>query len=82
MTLNPPPPPPPKKLSISALQVERLSGFVQNMDDAQMIDREFRLSVINSTVNVDIRSSKLYDLVEKDLLGPLDMPTAAIAPYR
>mmetsp|Transcript_37117 Transcript_37117/g.94848 ORF Transcript_37117/g.94848 Transcript_37117/m.94848 type:complete len:608 (-) Transcript_37117:139-1962(-) len=63
-------------------EVERLSGFVQNMDDAQMIDREFRLSVINSTVNVDIRSSKLYDLVEKDLLGPLDMPTAAIAPYR
>jgi hypothetical protein len=56
--------------------------MVQNLNDKQMMDRSFRLIVINSSVNVDTRSSKLYDLVEKDLLGPLDMPTAAVSPYR
>lgn len=62
-------------------QVERLSGIVQDLDQ-KSVDKALRFTVINSSVNVETRSAKLYELIENDLLGPLDMPSACIAPYR
>ena len=62
-------------------EVERLSGMVQDLDKKR-VGKELRLTVINSSVNLETRSRKLYDLVDNDLLGPLDMQTACIAPYR
>eukprot|EP00951_Prasinocladus_malaysianus_P048673 scaffold661120_cov55-Prasinocladus_malaysianus.AAC.1 len=54
--------------------------MVQGLDSCS--NNQARLSIINSTVNVESRSAKLYELVENDLLGPLDMPAASIAHYR
>ena len=41
-----------------------------------------RLDVINSTVNIDTRLVKLYELVENDLLGALTLSSHYIAPYK
>jgi len=62
-------------------EVERLSGMVQDLDQ-KTVDKTMRITVINSTVNIEARTIKLYELIENDLLGPLDLQTAAIAPYR
>ena len=41
-----------------------------------------RLDVINSTVNVDKRLEKLYELIENDLLGNLMFSPNYISPYK
>jgi hypothetical protein len=41
-----------------------------------------RLDVINSTVNIDTRLVKLYELVENDLLGALALSSHYISPYK
>lgn len=55
--------------------------MIQNVDK-RSLGKELRFAVINSTVNVEARSVKLYDLIENDLLGPLDLQSRGIAPYR
>ena len=46
------------------------------------VERTVRLDVINSTVNIDKRLVKLYDLIENDLLGCLQYSVNYIAPYK
>lgn len=62
------------------LQVERLSKLtetpVENMDETK------RLEIINSTVNVDKRLVKLFELIETDLLANILHSTQTIAPYK
>ena len=41
-----------------------------------------RLDIINSTVNVDKRLVKLFELIETDLLAKIVHSTQTIAPYK
>ena len=41
-----------------------------------------RLDIINSTVNIDARLVKLYELLENDILASLSGAAAACAPYK
>ena len=41
-----------------------------------------RQDIINSSVNIDKRLTKLYDLLENDLLGSLQIGIHYIAPYK
>ena len=41
-----------------------------------------RLDAINSTVNIDTRLGRLYELLENDLLGALTLGSHYIAPYK
>ncbi len=43
---------------------------------------KLRLEVINNTVNLDKRLSKLYELIENELLGSLTFTPASIASYK
>jgi enamine deaminase RidA (YjgF/YER057c/UK114 family) len=65
------------------MQVERLSGLLgtepQKMEEAE---EQIRSQVINSTVNVDKRLQKLYELIENDLLGRISHQMVYIAPYK
>ena len=45
-------------------------------------EQSLRLDVINSTVNIDMRLARLYDLLENDLLGALTLGAHYIAPYK
>ena len=45
-------------------------------------ENSLRLDVINSTVNIDMRLVRLYELVENDLLGALTLGSHYIAPYK
>lgn len=45
-------------------------------------EQSLRLDVINSTVNIDMRLARLYDLLENDLLGALTLGSHYIAPYK
>ena len=45
-------------------------------------ENSLRLDVINSTVNIDMRLARLYELVENDLLGALTLGSHYIAPYK
>ena len=62
------------------LQVERLSKLTETpVDD---MDETKRLEIINSTVNVDKRLIKLFELIEADLLAKIVHSTQTIAPYK
>ena len=71
-----------------AAQVEQLSRTIQ-MSPSQLVvmksneraHEETRLSAINTTVNIDRRLAKLFELVENDLLGRLQCSANYIAPY-
>lgn len=41
-----------------------------------------RLDIINSTVNIDARLTKLYDLLENEILSRVTGITANCAPYK
>lgn len=45
-------------------------------------EQSLRLDVINSTVNIDMRIARLYDLLENDLLGAFTLGSHYIAPYK
>jgi hypothetical protein len=65
------------------LQVERLSGLIgEKPEKMQEAEDDMRLSVINSTVNIDKRLEKLYELIENDLLGTITEQVVYIAPYK
>lgn len=62
-------------------EVERLSALVEKYDAKE--DPSFdRLGVINSSVSIDQRIIKLYDLVETDLYGNLHTSCTQIAMYQ
>ncbi|KAK9817712.1 hypothetical protein WJX72_001099 [[Myrmecia] bisecta] len=61
-------------------EVERLSGLIETPIDK--MNGDMRLRVINSTVNIDKRIVKMYELVENDLLGKLQFSVNYIAPYK
>ena len=64
-------------------QVERLSMMTELTPDRIMeAEQSLRLDVINSTVNIDMRLARLYDLLENDLLGALTLGSHYIAPYK
>lgn len=63
-------------------QVERLSGMLEMTPERmEKVEDKVRLQVINSTVNIDKRLIKLYELIENDLLGRLQYTVSYIAPY-
>lgn len=65
------------------MQVERLSKLLGT--EAQKIEEageQIRSQVINSTVNVDKRLQKLYELIENDLLGHINDQVVYISPYK
>lgn len=64
----------------SDLQVERLSGMIET--PPERMDDKLRLSAINSTVNIDARLTKLYEVIENDLLGKLQFSANYISPYK
>ena len=69
--------------SARAAQVERLSMMTEMTPDRILAaETALRLDVINSTVNIDTRLVKLYELVENDLLGALTLSSHYIAPYK
>ncbi|KAG1675373.1 hypothetical protein FOA52_012292 [Chlamydomonas sp. UWO 241] len=63
-------------------EVERLAGLVQSCSDSLAIDPEERVNTINSTVNIQERIIRLYDLIENDLYGKLQTCSAQIAIYK
>ena len=48
-------------------QVERLSGLVEKCSESLTIDPQERVKVINSTVNIQERILRFFDLIESDL---------------
>ena len=68
--------------------MEQLSSTIQ-MTPAQLLllksnaraAEDMRLAAINMTVNIDRRLSKLFDLIENDLLGRLQCSANYISPY-
>ncbi len=67
-------------------QVERLSGLIQTplktlCEDGATAEG-VRQDIINSSVNIDKRLTKLYDLIENDILGSLQFGCNYIAPYK
>lgn len=63
------------------LQVERLSGLVERAKELTL-DPQLRLDAINSSVNINSRIVKFFELVENDLYGKLQSSSAQIAVYR
>lgn len=64
------------------LQVERLSGLVEECSESLTIDSDARVRVINSTVSIESRILKFFDMIEVDLYGKLQSCSAQIAVYR
>lgn len=63
--------------------MERLSMMTEMTPDRILAaETALRLDVINSTVNIDTRLVKLYELVENDLLGALALSSHYISPYK
>jgi len=62
-------------------QVERLSQLLQDLDK-KPADSSIRHLVVNCTRSVDTRCSKLYELIEDDLLGAVEPVHGCIAAYR
>eukprot|EP00898_Chlorokybus_atmophyticus_P007190 jgi/Chlat1/7472/Chrsp6S09193 len=60
--------------------VERLSKTLETPIDC--IDEEVRMQVVNLTGLADTRCCRMYDIVENELLGVLQLHTHHIAPYR
>mmetsp|Transcript_12045 Transcript_12045/g.25884 ORF Transcript_12045/g.25884 Transcript_12045/m.25884 type:complete len:537 (+) Transcript_12045:152-1762(+) len=63
-------------------EVERLSRLVECCSDSLTIEPRERVAVINSTVNIQTRIIKLYDLIENELYGKLQTTSAQMAVYR
>lgn len=64
--------------------VEKLSKFLEAPFDEYSEDKvmETRMQVINLTGITDSLCQKMYDCIENDLLGPLQLGIHNIAPYR
>ncbi|WIA17066.1 hypothetical protein OEZ85_013967 [Tetradesmus obliquus] len=62
-------------------EVERLSGLVERAKELTL-DPQLRLDAINSSVNINSRIVKFFELVENDLYGKLQSSSAQIAVYR
>ncbi|KAG6544638.1 hypothetical protein Mapa_013943 [Marchantia paleacea] len=65
--------------------VERLSKLVEtplelHTDDIHV--KEMRMEVINLTALTDTLCKRMYDVIENDLLGSLQLTTHHIAPYK
>ncbi|CAM6090132.1 unnamed protein product [Calypogeia fissa] len=65
--------------------VERLSKLVEtplelHTDDMHV--KEMRMEVINLTALTDTLCNRMYDVIENDLLGSLQLTTHHIAPYK
>eukprot|EP01018_Ginkgo_biloba_P032064 Gb_09093 [translate_table: standard] len=63
--------------------VERLSKFIEGPFDEQSESHimEVRMQVINLSVLTNTLCKKMYDCIENDLLGSLQLATHHIAPY-
>ena len=61
-------------------QVERLSKLIETPVDEMEVTK--RLQIINSTVNVDKRLVKLFELIETDILAKIVHSSQTIAPYK
>lgn len=64
------------------MQVERLSGLVEDCSESLTIDTDARVRVINSTVSIESRIVKFFEMIETDLYGRLQSCSAQIAVYR
>lgn len=62
------------------MQVERLSKLIETPVDEMEVTK--RLQIINSTVNVDKRLVKLFELIETDILAKIVHSSQTIAPYK
>ncbi|OVA18625.1 zinc finger protein [Macleaya cordata] len=64
--------------------VEKLSKFVEEQFDQYPDEKvmEIRMQVINLTVITDKLCKKMYECIENDLLGSLQLATHNIAPYK
>ncbi|KAJ4836069.1 carbonyl reductase (NADPH-dependent) ari1 [Turnera subulata] len=64
--------------------VERLSKILEEPFDTFSDDKimETRMQVINLCVVIDSFCQKMYDYIDSDLLGPLQLGIHNIAPYR
>ncbi|CAN0899224.1 Probable E3 ubiquitin-protein ligase ARI1 [Linum grandiflorum] len=64
--------------------VENLSKFLEEPFDQYVDDKimEIRMQVINLSVMTDTRCKKMYECIENDLLGSLQLGTHNIAPYK
>ncbi|GIL45958.1 hypothetical protein Vafri_3067 [Volvox africanus] len=63
-------------------EVERLSGLVEECSESLTIDTDARVKVINSTVSIESRIVKFFEMIETDLYGKLQSCSAQIAVYR
>ncbi|KAK9806532.1 hypothetical protein WJX73_007969 [Symbiochloris irregularis] len=65
-------------------EVEKLADQVATPPEQLLADRDdhLRLQVINCAVGIDRRFWKMFDVIENDLLGPLQSASAYIAPYK
>ncbi|KAK8564405.1 hypothetical protein V6N13_005370 [Hibiscus sabdariffa] len=64
--------------------VEKLSKFLEEPFDQYTDDKvmEIRMHVINLSVIIDNLCKKMYECIENDLLGSLQLNTHNIAPYK
>ncbi|KAG2497384.1 hypothetical protein HYH03_004542 [Edaphochlamys debaryana] len=62
-------------------EVERLSGLVEECSESLTIDSDARVRVINSTVSIESRIVKFFEMIETDLYGRLQSCSAQIAVY-
>ncbi|XP_065855855.1 probable E3 ubiquitin-protein ligase ARI2 [Euphorbia lathyris] len=64
--------------------VEKLSKFLEEPFDQYTDDKvmEIRMQVINLSTIIDTLCKKMYECIEGDLLGRLQLGTHNIAPYR
>lgn len=64
--------------------VEKLSKFIEEPFDEYPVDKimEIRMQVINLSVITDKLCKKMYECIENDLLGSLQLAIHNIAPYK
>lgn len=63
--------------------MERLSGMCElSPERLARMEERVRLQAINSSVNIGSRLRKLYELIENDLLGRLQLSSNNISPYK
>lgn len=64
--------------------VEKLSKFIEEPFDQYTEDKvmEIRMQVINLSSIIDTLCKKMYECIENDLLGSLQLGTHNIAPYK
>lgn len=68
--------------SMLEAEVERLSGLVEKCSESLTMDPQERVKVINSSVNIEQRIIKFFELIESDLYGHLQTCSAQIAIYK